>query len=86
VSAWESTPCKSCSAPVIWATTTRGKAMPVDPDPVVEGNLVLEARFGDAPPLARVLGVAKQFGRKDLRVAHFVTCPQAGQWRRRGRT
>lgn len=77
---WVTEPCRSCAAPVIWAVTTRGKAMPVDAVTDADGNLVLEARV-DGPPLARVLPVAKRFGRRDLRMSHFVACPQADQWR-----
>jgi hypothetical protein len=86
MSAWVTTLCGSCQAEVIWATTTRGKAMPVDAATDPDGNLVLEPRV-DGPPLARVLSVARRFGRKDLRTSHFVACPQADQWRgKRGRS
>lgn len=87
--AWSTEPCRSCHAPVIWAVTILGKAMPVDAEPSANGNLALEWRErgsglpGGAPPLARVVSEHLRFGRADLRTSHFVTCPQAGKWRRR---
>lgn len=77
--------CKSCGASVIWAVTPAAKPMPVDAEPVKDGNVQLEHRGDDMTPLARVLPVAKQFGKAgQLRKSHFATCPQAGKWRRRG--
>jgi uncharacterized protein GlcG (DUF336 family) len=77
--------CRSCDAPIIWAVTASTlKPMPVDAAVVAKGgNVALEYRSDDMQPLARVLPVAKQFGRTNLRQSHFVTCPHAGQWRRR---
>lgn len=78
-------PCRSCEEPIIWAVTTNARPMPVDAEPAqTGGNIALDYKGPDAPPLARVLSVAQRFGRR-LRTSHFVTCPQAGQWRRRGR-
>lgn len=76
-------PCRSCGQPVIWAVTAALKDMPVDAEPAAGGNVQLERRYGQKP-LARVLGVAQQFG-KTLRLAHFATCPHAASWRRRSR-
>jgi hypothetical protein len=78
-------PCGTCYRLIIWAVTTRGKDMPVNPDPVPGGNIALDERPGVAP-LARVLTVTQQFGRTNLRTSHFVDCPQAPKWRKRGRS
>lgn len=79
-------PCRSCQRPVIWAiTATNLRPMPVDPEPTQGGNVALEPRPDGQQPLARVISVAKQFGRRDLRTSHFATCPEAGQWRTRTR-
>lgn len=76
--------CGSCDAPIIWAVSARSlKPMPVDAEPTKGANVALRDRGVDVPPLATVLAVAKQFGRTNLRLSHFATCPQAGQWRRR---
>lgn len=74
--------CRSCAAPIIWTVTTSLRSMPVDPEPVADGNILLEARTADQPPFAHVLSVAQRFGRTGLRKAHFVTCPHANLWRR----
>jgi hypothetical protein len=68
--------CRSCAAPIVWARTNRGKMMPIDPAPRSDGNLVyigvgvVEVVTGERLPL------------EERYVAHFVTCPQAGKWRR----
>jgi len=42
--------CTSCMAPILWASTEKGKAIPLDRDPVPDGNLVLvEVDPRDAP-------------------------------------
>ncbi len=84
MSEWTRDECESCHAPIIWAVTTRAKRMPVDFEPSGNGNISLQ-QVGLAP-LAVVLSVAKQFGRKDLRTSHFVTCPDAKAWRSKARS
>lgn len=75
--------CRSCQAPIIWATSKGGKAMPVDAEPVDDGNVVLDERPGEyVGPVASVLTGPSLLG-GPLRKAHFTTCPQAAQWRRR---
>lgn len=74
--------CRSCQAPVIWAVTERGKDMPVNAEPSVDGTIQLVEQAG-RPPLARVLKVADRFGKTDLRRSHFADCPNAPKWRRR---
>jgi len=86
-------PCKSCGAPVIWAQTVAGKAMPVDAEPSeVAGNIALAPYAGIDPkaaplrPLAKVIPWSARCQFTDLRASHFVTCPQAGSWRKRKAT
>jgi hypothetical protein len=74
--------CRSCSAQVIWATTDKGKAMPVDAEPAEKGNVALSTN-DKGRVIARVVPPHLAFGRKDLRLSHFVRCPQARQWRQR---
>lgn len=83
MSDWIRDECDSCHAPIIWATTTNAKKMPVDYEPSEQGNIALQP--GGLGPLAIVLSVAKQFGRKGLRTSHFVTCPDAKTWRSRNK-
>lgn len=65
--------CRSCHAPVIWAKTTTGKDIPLNPVPVVGGNLDL------------VDGVARYVQPSSgvkLYTSHFTDCPQANSHRR----
>lgn len=66
--------CRSCSAPIIWARTTRGKAIPLDAQPTSLGNIEVDG--GNAmyvTPDVNALG--------NRYVSHFVTCPQAKEHR-----
>lgn len=74
--------CRSCKKPIIWAVTEAGKRMPVDVESSALGNVRLRERDGDVP-LAVVLKPAEMFGKTGLRTSHFVTCPDAADWRRK---
>ena len=70
--------CRSCGAPIEWATwAAGGKAVPLDRDPAPDGNLVL------------INGHVRHFMAEDERLArdrrksHFATCPDAKDWRNR---
>jgi hypothetical protein len=66
--------CRSCHAPVLWAKTVAGKDMPLDPAPVDNGNINLQAG------IARYVDPgAGQY------VSHFATCPQGKTWRKGGK-
>lgn len=67
--------CRSCGAPIVWATTGGRRAMPVDPDPIAGGNLQL-ARVGDG------LEVTVVRPGDGTHRSHYVTCPHAENWRR----
>lgn len=77
--------CRSCCAPVLWTITEAGERMPVDPDPVADGNLVLSVRLAgtDAEHL-RSRAFAPLFDRH-LQAhrfrSHFASCPNADQHR-----
>jgi hypothetical protein len=73
--------CKSCQAPIEWFTTTAGKAIPLDPGAVADGNLVVNAAgevqaFGPLELLALPAGTIR-------RRSHYATCPDAASWRGR---
>lgn len=61
--------CRACPAPVRWVRTEAGRAMPLDPVPVPEGNVQL------------VGGVAHVLHKDEVPqpgaryVSHFATCP-----------
>jgi len=65
--------CRSCRAPIRWATTETGKNIPLDLEPVPKGNLVLEAG------VVRVVPPGE--GRY---VSHFSTCPNSKKHRQKG--
>lgn len=67
--------CQSCGAEIRWAETPGGKWIPLDAEPVSDGNVVV--RETDGVPEAVV--VAKTAGRY---VSHFATCPNAKGHRR----
>lgn len=77
--------CKSCRARIVWAETSGGKRIPVEPHPDYtaadpdQGNIrLLERR--DVPPLATV-GAPKS----GAWISHFATCPDAKRFRRQRR-
>lgn len=71
--------CDSCGAPIVWAKTRSGKAIPVNVDPSPSGNLAL--RDGVAVVVTAIDGM----NAPHRYLSHFATCPHAGQWRRGGR-
>ena len=76
--------CSSCGAAVIWTTTHNGKRMPVDAEPVEDGNVRLRQE-GDRVvaeyPGKEHPGLFDDVDRARY-VSHFATCPQAQSWRR----
>jgi hypothetical protein len=72
--------CRACRAPLFWATTPRGKNIPLDPQPTLDGNV--EIVEGEAVVLAGVhLDAARRAGAQ-LYTSHFATCPHASEFRR----
>lgn len=69
--------CRSCGARIQWYRTDQGKKMPVNVTPSPNGNISIQVDLlGE--PVAHVVSD----GTGD-RLAHFVTCPDAEQWRRK---
>lgn len=80
--------CSSCRAPIYWAQTESGRSLPVDVDLSPDGNVRLFDRQGAV--VALVLGRheierLRAAGATDLKLrkAHWATCPNAAQHRRR---
>lgn len=76
-------PCRACQAPILFVASLTGKRIPLNalPDPE-RGNVVIGSPSGrarvlkrDDAALARAAGVV-------LYLSHFVTCPNAGEFRR----
>ncbi len=70
--------CRSCKALVVWALTREGNRIPVNPNPVANGNLRLEQR--GAVLVAEVADLFSPPG--DRYATHFVDCPDAKTWRK----
>jgi len=76
--------CSSCNALVVFAQNPKTLiTMPIDANPVAGGNIRLTERVGGLP-LAEVVSRTLAFGRTDLRLSHFATCPNAAAHRKRG--
>lgn len=71
--------CRSCPAPIVWAlTAVKRKPIPIDPEPVDDGNIVLERMDGElvAFPISLFNGDAPTY------VSHFATCPNSARHRK----
>lgn len=66
--------CSTCGKPIVWMRTKKTrKPIPLDPEQVLGGNIVIED------------GLARVLGRDPERVAfvsHFFTCPNAAHHRK----
>jgi hypothetical protein len=69
--------CRSCKAEIRWAKTEAGKAMPLDPTPTADGNVIIVG--GIARVLAK--GTLVPLG-TDRYMAHWATCPTSYEHRR----
>lgn len=67
--------CRSCGKEINWSRTMKDKPIPIDPEPVLGGNVILEANGA----LARV--VKPDPGVRRF-VSHFSTCPNAAHHRK----
>lgn len=81
--------CRSCGAAILWVLTTAGKRMPLDATPTPDGTVSIDpggrATVRTKDDLADVDRAAALGGpRPRLYRAHFSTCPQAAQHRRKG--
>lgn len=68
--------CRSCGKPILWATTAKGKAIPLDAEPTALGNI--ELRSGVAhyvTPDVNAVGALRY-------TAHFAQCPNAKSHRK----
>lgn len=79
--------CRGCGAPIEWITTTAGRSMPVDPEPVfiIEGGG--RDRFvtdeGEVMTGRRALPEEENRSLPVAFVPHWKTCPRAADFRRR---
>lgn len=67
--------CKSCGATIAWATTAKGKAIPLDAEPSASGNIELRSGIAHyVTPDQNAVG-------RQRYVSHFATCIYAKQHR-----
>ena len=74
--------CRSCHAPVYWVTTEKGKDMPLDRDPVPDGNIVISPKglavYRKKSDVPQLPGIEEPPRYK----SHFATCPDRDSWRK----
>jgi len=76
--------CTSCGAAMVWVLTTKGNRMPLDPDPVDDGNVwVLMVKSGTPVVGVSLTADGVPPNVTERYVTHFVTCPHAKEHRRR---
>jgi hypothetical protein len=73
--------CRSCGADIEWVVSDHGKRIPLDPTPVVGGNIEIDLpeNVESDPPRARYVTPSETVARYQ---SHFATCPDAKTWRR----
>lgn len=82
------TTCGKCPARIFFAETRNGRRNPIDADPAPRGNIKITER-GDAMPYAETLSPIEALAVQStpgavLYMSHFVTCPKADTFRRKG--
>lgn len=79
--------CRGCGASIDWITTTKGKSMPVDPEPVFIIEGAGKDRFvtdeGEVILGRRALLEEESHDLPVAFVPHWKTCPNAGDFRRK---
>lgn len=70
--------CRSCGAPVVWASFPSGKRSPFTLAPAVTTGL----RWAIVGGRAHRYGDDDARMHRDVYVSHFSDCPDAGGWRR----
>lgn len=67
--------CRSCGAPIVWATTANRKRMPVDAAPSARGTIML--RDGKAHVMGSLEALSLRDAGVELHEPHHATCPDA---------
>jgi hypothetical protein len=68
--------CSSCHQRILWAKTSRGENIPLNPEPIVGGNLDL---------VDGVVRYVQPSGGVKLYTSHFASCPCADAHRKERR-
>jgi hypothetical protein len=67
--------CRSCRAKIIWAKTVNNQSIPLDAEPVEDGNMDLQHG------VATVVKKEERLPGTLLYKSHFATCPDAQKYR-----
>ncbi|HSN21678.1 MAG TPA: hypothetical protein VLS49_13430 [Usitatibacter sp.] len=79
--------CRSCSAPIIFAITKNDRRIPLDPEPVADGNILVTNGLdasGKPAKFAEQVDRAIQPPGKALYRSHFASCDKPEAFRKRG--
>ena len=75
---------RGCHAPIIWAVTEKGKAMPVDADPDDDqGNVELVPNPDPSRQPLAIVHAQRPLTTAPLHLPHHATCPDADSFRRK---
>lgn len=76
--------CQKCLAPIFWAKTPAGKAMPLDREPNLEkGNIYLEGEVARVITKEERAAWALAGTMPVLYLSHFATCSHAASFRKK---
>lgn len=73
--------CRTCGAWIVFAETTHGKRIPLEPvteGGALRGNVLLQGHLDGGEPTAVIVEPGR-----GTHISHFATCPDAPQWRRK---
>lgn len=71
--------CRDCGVDILWVRTANGRLMPLDAEPVADGNLVL---VNGVPTLIRG-DLSETVPEGPRYKSHFVTCIHADKFRKK---
>lgn len=78
--------CRSCNADIFWCLSSLGKNIPIDAEPVDNGNLyIVKNGFRYLAISVNANTTIAEVCRKENRekyISHFATCPHANQHRK----
>lgn len=73
--------CKGCKAELTWAVNENGKGLPLDPDPVDEGDHLIDGYQDDGRPIVHRIGRDEEVPTGAQRYqTHFESCPNASDF------
>lgn len=76
--------CRSCHAWVVWVITPKGKRMPLDAEPSVDGRFAFTGGTVDdgRGPVPSVVYNKGDTSTRPHFTSHYATCPEADSWRK----